>query len=99
MSKSLYTIRRKKHAKHPQIIVEANKIRFKSVTLTHSKGKRKRRNIPLKQNPNPNDKRQAYYSKQIIKDFKFNYTKAFKNYSLSNDDIDELIRFLESKKK
>ena len=79
MSKSLFTIRRKKRAKHPQIVVDANKIKFKSLTLTHSKGKRKTRNIPLKHNPNPNDLRQSYFSKKIIEDFKFNYTKAFKN--------------------
>ena len=37
--------------------------------------------------------------KRTIKDFKFNYSKAFKNYELSDEDIDELIKFLESKKK
>ena len=99
MKKSLFTIRKKKHAKHPQIIIDANRIRFRSMTLTHSKGKRRTRNIPLKSNPNPSDKKQSYVSKSVIEDFKFNYSKAFKNYSLSNEDIDELIRFLESKKK
>ena len=99
MKKSLYTIRKKKHAKHPQVIVYVDRLRFKSMTLTHSKGKRKRRNIELKKNPNDSDSRKAYVFKQLIQDFKFNYSKAFKNYILSNDDIDELIIFLESKKK
>ena len=99
MKKSLFTIRKKKHAKHPQIIIFANRIAFKSLTLTHSKGKRRTRNIPLKINPNSKDNRKSFVSKKIISDFKFNYSKAFSNYSLSNEDIDELIRFLESKKK
>ena len=64
--KSLFTIRRKKHAKHPQIIVYADRIRFKSMTLTHSKGKKKTKNIKLHKNPNPDDKRDAYVSKQIV---------------------------------
>ena len=98
MSKSLFTIRSKKHAKHPQVIIYADRIRFKSLTLTHSKGRKKSRNIPLKHNPSKNDISQSYVSKQIIKDFKFNYSKAFKNYQLSNEDIDEFIKFLQSKK-
>ena len=97
--KSLYTIRKKKHAKHPQVIVDANRTKFKSVTLTHTKGHRKHWNIKLKNNPNPKDEKESYVSKQIIEDFKFNFSKAFMNYSLSNEDIDILIAFLESKKK
>ena len=69
------------------------------MTLTHSSGRRKSKNIELKKNPNPNDEKKSYVSKQIIEDFKFNYSKAFQNYQLSDEDIDELIRFLESKKK
>ena len=99
MSKSLYTIRKKKKTKHPQVIVGASKTRFSSLGLTHSKGDRKHRNKKLLSNPNPRDSRQAYVSRHIMEDFKFNYSKAFKNYSLSNEDIDELIEFLKSKKK
>ena len=99
MSKSLFTIRSKKHAKHPQVIIYADRIRFKSLTLTHSKGNKRHRNKKLHANPNPQDSRNAYLHRVAIKDFKFNYSKAFKNYRLSNEDIDELIRFLESKKK
>ena len=97
--KSSFTIRKKKHAKHPQIIVFVDRTSFKSMTLTHSSGRRKSKNILLNTNPNPNDDLKSYVSKQIIEDFKFNYSKAFQNYTLSNEDIDELIRFLESKKK
>ena len=97
--KSLFTIRKKKHAKHPQIIVYADRIKFKSVTLTHTRGRKKHWNIKLSINPNPDDKRDAYFSKKILEDFKFNFSKAFKNYQISNEDIDLLIAYLESKKK
>ena len=67
--------------------------------FTVRRGKHKQRNKKLKQNPNPIDDKNAYVSRHLIDDFKFNYSKAFKNYVLSNEDIDELIKFLESKKK
>lgn len=97
--KSLFSIRKKKHAKHPQVIVGANRTSFDSMSLTHSRGKRKARNKKLMHNPNPLDKDPAYVSRRIINDFKFNFSKSFKNYQLSNEDIDELKRFLETKKR
>ena len=99
MAKSLFTIRKKKKEKHPQIVVGANRTSFETVGLTHSKKDRRSVNIPLKNNPNKDDERQAYVKKRVIKDFKFNFSKAFKNYQLSNEDIDNLIKYLESKKK
>ena len=97
--KSLFTIRRKKHAKHPQIIIYADRIRFKSMTLTHTRGRKKHWNIKLSKNPNPHDPKEAFVSKKVLEDFKFNFSKAFQNYALSNEDIDMLIEYLESKKK
>ena len=99
-SKSIFTIRRKRKERHPQIIIDANKISFKSMSLTHSKKHGRHWNIRLKTNPNRQDKLEAYIEKRrIIEDFKFHYSKAFQNYMLSNEDIEELIKFLESKKK
>ena len=99
MKKSIFTIRKKKHAKHPQVIINANRTKFSSLGITHSAGSHKHRNKRLKKNPNPLDKKQSYLNRHIIEDFKFNYSKAFQNYQLSNEDINELIKFLESKKK
>ena len=99
MKKSLFTIRKRKHSKHPQVIVDADRTKFSSMTLTHKERSSKHSNLLLKSNPNPNDKRSAYLRKQVIRDFKFNFSKAFKNYRLSNEDIDELLRFLQNKKK
>ena len=95
--KSLFTVRKRKHTKHPQVIVGANKTRFDSMTITHSTGKAKNRNKKLIKNPNPNDRRDAYVSKRVISDFKFNFSKAFKNYHLDERDVAELIRFLKEK--
>ena len=100
MKKSLYTIRKKKHAGHPQVIVDVNKTKFKSMSLTHgNKNKNTKRLIPLIKNPNVEDKEKAYLSKRIIEDFKFNFSKAFKNYKLTNADIEEIIKFLKSRQK
>ncbi len=98
-NRSLFTIRKKKKERHPQIIVGADRTSFKSIGLTHSKRSGKSINIPLKNNPNKNDDSQAYAKRRIVKDFKFRFSKAFKNYHLSNEDIEELQRFLESKKR
>lgn len=99
MFKSLFTIRKKKKERHPQVIVGATKTSFDSVGITHSPVSGKRNNIPLKNNPNKNDKRKAYLKKQIVREFKYRFSKAFKNYNLSNEDIEELIKYINSKKK
>lgn len=96
---SLYTIRKKKKERHPQLIVGANKTKFKSMSITHSKKNGYHGNLKLKMNPNNNDPTPSYLKKRIIEDFKFYYSKAFKNYHLSNEDIEDIIKFLESKKK
>ena len=96
---SLFTIRKKRKEKHPQIIVGADRTSFESVGLTHSKRSGKRSNIELFINPDKNDNRKAYLKKQIIRDFKFLFSKAFKNYQLSDEDIEELKKFLDEKKK
>ncbi len=98
MPKSLFTIRKKKKEKHPQIIVGADRTSFESVGLTHSKKDRGKNNLQLTDNPDKEDSRPSYVKKRIIRSFKFNFTKAFENYSLTDKDIDELIRFLNSKK-
>ena len=99
MANSLFTIRKKKKEKHPQVVVGATRTSFDTVSLTHSPKGGGRTNIVLKNNPNDFDDRKAYLRKRVVRDFKFNFSKAFKNYHLSNEDIDELIKYLKSKKK
>ena len=99
MFKSLFTIRKKKKEMHPQIIVGVDRTSFESVSLTHSNKQGNRNNLKLKKNPNPNDITDSYVKRRVIKEFKFRFSKAFKNYKLSNEDIDELMKFLEQKKR
>lgn len=105
MSKSLFSVRNKKHAKHPYVIVGANRTKFNAMSLEHnaikrkSKGKGYKHNLPLIKNPNPNDNKPSYLRKQIISDFKFNFSKAFKNYKISDEDAINIMIYLESKKK
>lgn len=100
--KSLYSVRKRRKTRHPQIIVDANRTKFKSVTLTHSKTKDKKyptkTNVELPDNPDLNDDRVSYFARRIITDFKFNYSKEFQNYKLSDQDIKVIIEFLKSKK-
>lgn len=95
----MFTIRKRKNAKHPYVIVGKSKTEFKAMSITHSSKDNHRNNLKLKVNPNPNDTENAFLRKQVITDFKFNFSKAFKNYKLSNEDIDEITKYLESKKK
>lgn len=103
--KSLFTIRKKKKVKHPVVIVGANRNSFDYMNLTHSKYKinkktgRKRKNFPLINNPDSNDREPSFLYKKINKDYKFKFSKAFKNYNLSDEDKKNLIKFLEGKKK
>lgn len=99
MKKSLFTIRKRRKTRHPQIVVDADKTKFKSVTLTHSKLIGSHESINLPDNPNPNDETISYFAKRIISDFKFNYSKEFQNYKLSDKDIEIIIKFLKSKQK
>lgn len=105
MSKSIFTIRKRKKAKHPYVIVDANKTKFGAMSLTHEerivnkKTNKSHKNLPLKNNPNPNDIKPAYLRKQLIQDFKFNFSKAFKNYHISDEDAINILKYLENKKK
>lgn len=99
MSKSIHTIRRKKHEKHPLIIVFADKTKFGGLGLTHSDKSGHSKNIPLKRNPDPNDIKPSYAKKKIIYGYKFNFSKAFANYKLSEEDAKMLLEFIENKKK
>ena len=95
--KSLFTIRKKKHVRHPQIIVDSDRTKFTSVTLTHAKREKHNKNEHLPDNPNKDDEQESYFVRRFIKDFKFNYSKEFKNYKLTDNDIKKIVEFLKSK--
>ena len=62
--KSLFTVRGKKHERHPQIIVQSDKTGFGSVSLTHSRKKGGKNTVLLPDNPDANDSRQSYFAKK-----------------------------------
>lgn len=97
--KSIFTIRKRRKTRHPQIIVDADRTKFKSVTLTHDKNKHGHATELLPDNPNKMDKEKSYFVKRILHDFKFNYSKEFQNYKLSDEDIEVITEFLKSKQK
>lgn len=97
--KSQFSIRKHKKEKHPQIIIWANRITFKSASLTHSRKDGRSNNIVLIINPDKKDKRQAFVKRRFIFDYKFNYSKPFKDYFLSDEDIEELLVYFTNKKK
>lgn len=99
MSKSLFTVRKRKKSKHPYVIVGANKTSFNAMSLTHKDRAKKRLNFPLVHNPNGNDKEKAYLRKQVVTDFKFRFSKAFKNYNISDEDARNILIYLNNKNK
>lgn len=98
--KSLFTVRGKKHERHPQVIVGASRTQFESLSITHSKKHGRVNNIPLDGNPQDGKKDPSYVEKKkAIKDFKFNYTKLYRNFRLTDDDIDKIVDFIQKKRK
>ena len=98
--KSLFTVRGKKHERHPQVIVGASRTQFESLSITHSKKHGRVNNIPLDGNPQDGQKDPSYVEKKkAIKDFKFNYTKLYRNFRLTDDDIDKIVDFIQKKRK
>ncbi len=46
--------------KHPTYVFKKRGNKYHSITITHADFTRKKKNIELYKNPNPNDKRKAY---------------------------------------
>lgn len=97
--KSYLTFRKKRNEVHPQLIVGADRYRFDSMQLTHSSTNSRRNNFVLYDNPDPNDTKPSYLRKDIKNDYKFNYSKAFRNYNLSSRDYNRVDNYLKQKKK
>ena len=80
-------------------MVDADKTKFSSVSLSHSETDSRHLNVKLDDNPNSEDSEPSYFARKIIRDFKFNYSKEFKNYKLSDRDIEIIVEFLKTKQK
>ena len=67
---------------HPAYIFLENNQVFIYVTLTHSDKVRELLTIRLKRNPNPNDRKDAYWVAEIRSDKKENFTKIKKKMEI-----------------
>ena len=83
--------------RHPSyIIIEKGNV-YVYVSITHSKHINGKILIKLRRNPNPNDKRDAYYVAEIREDSKDKFGKRLLDWSIDeNDDIE--IRKLNKKR-
>lgn len=75
---------------------------FRSIGITHGKRTRGKKNIPLQNNPNPQDKQTAYARPLITKEEAKNYGKKLDDHVLSSEDkkmILELVANLDREEK
>ncbi len=92
---------RYKNIEHNVIIVGEDNVKYDFLTLT-TKAKRdsRHKNIQLRKNPKPGDNRNSYYENKLRKDYKKNFHFEPSNtWRLSKEDFEELIKFLETRKK
>ena len=59
---------------------------FQSVGITHGKRTKGVNNVPLKKNPNPKDKRQAYVRPKLTQEKATSYGKRLDGLGLSAED-------------
>ena len=91
----------KKHKKftgHFTLIIGETNDEYYFLTLTHSKKYHRRINIPLINNPNKNDRSQAYLTKIIKHMNKKNFTNTGKHLTLSPEDEKIIDMFLEKER-
>ena len=74
--------------KHPNYIFEEKGKKYRALGLTHSPSTFGRKNMPLKQNPDSKDEKQAYIRNGIISDKKKNFSEnPIKNYAFGKEDM------------
>ena len=83
--------RNNKKTGHPAYIFEQERHHFHFLGITHSsetsvKNGKKTKNIPLINNPNPKDKKQAFVRPNKEKDHVNKFTKPLKDWKLSRKD-------------
>ncbi len=82
---------------HPSLVVGENKKKFANLGITHDKQRGHHSNIPLKANPNPKDKKQAY----IRTDVEFHNKNKLKKtlpYKISKADVPTVMKIINKKK-
>ncbi|MCM1306483.1 MAG: hypothetical protein NC037_01030 [Bacteroides sp.] len=79
-------IRDHKRSGHPAYIYEKVGDEYKFLGITHAPITRNMKNIPLEQNPNPQDKRPAYIKPKSEQDKKSQFGSRKKGWRLSKND-------------
>lgn len=88
-----------KKAKHPKLIVESNSDEFGFMGLTESSKRGHHKNIELTKNPQKGKKGKSYLRDEIRYDKKRNFGDVLKDYNLTEEDKQNILKYLERRKK
>lgn len=72
---------------------------YQSVGITHGKQTKGVNNVPLKKNPNPHDKKQAYVRPQLTQEKAKSYGRKLDGLGLSAEDKTMVIELIERLRK
>lgn len=87
--------------KHPAYIHSKQNDKYLYVSLTHAKQTKNKKNIPLKQNPNPKDKKQSFVlpQKKITTNNKTFNKKSYNSWKFCNEDKKLINKIIKKNKK
>lgn len=78
--------RKNKRINHPTYVIDKDGNIYQYIGITHSSKTNDIDNIPLKKNPNPNDKRSAYIRPFIENDNYKNFGRGYNDWKFSEKD-------------
>ena len=82
---------------HPSLQIGSNEIEWENMEMTSSPTK-KNRYIKLKENPGPDKSKQSFIRKYVRRDPIKTRGQLLEKYKLSEEDLEEIEKFLESNK-
>ena len=89
-----------KESRHPKLIVDEDESKYGFMGLTKDSHSGHHANIPLKKNPQKNNKNQAYLRKELRYDDKTKFEKdILSDYTLSAEDKKTVLKYFEKYKK
>lgn len=93
--------RHHKKSKHNTLVVGEDNKNYDYIKVTHTpKRDKTHKNNSFIKNPNKKDKSPSYYENKVRIDVKSNFhEKPIRSWVLSEEDFNQLIKFLKSKKK
>ena len=106
-NRNLFTFRRYKKieggkikkAKHPKLIVDETSADYGFMGLTESPKRGHHKNIELSKNPQKGNTSKSYIRTELRYDNKNNFSEILKNYNLSKQDKEAILKFIERRKK